>query len=50
MGRAIHTNYNARLASDTLKLAMIKNSWLAERLGGQLYDVVCKFEAASFVV
>jgi|TARA_B100001142_G_scaffold323345_1_gene373213 bifunctional damage-control phosphatase, subfamily II, fusion protein len=45
MGRAIHTNFNAIFHCDTLKLAMIKNSRLAEKLfGGKVYDCVCKFE------
>jgi type II pantothenate kinase len=45
MGRAVHTNYAAAFNCDTLKLAMIKNSRLAERLfNGRIYDCVCKFE------
>ena len=45
MGRAVHTNYAAAFRCDTLKLAMIKNSRLAERLfNGRIYDCVCKFE------
>ncbi|MBN3306777.1 PANK4 kinase, partial [Amia calva] len=44
MGRAIHTNYYATLRCESLKLAVIKNSWLAERLGGVLFSVVFKYE------
>ncbi len=47
MGRAIHTNYNARFRCDSLKLAMIKNLHLADKLfqgKGKMYDCVCKFE------
>ncbi|VDP39741.1 unnamed protein product [Schistosoma margrebowiei] len=44
MGRAIHCNLNAKFTVDTLKIAVIKNSWLARRLGGQLYGVIFKFE------
>ncbi|MEE6483814.1 hypothetical protein FKM82_013663 [Ascaphus truei] len=44
MGRAIHTNYNAILQCESLKLAVIKNSWLAERLGGKIFSVVFKYE------
>ncbi|XP_069803942.1 4'-phosphopantetheine phosphatase isoform X1 [Dendropsophus ebraccatus] len=44
MGRAIHTNYYAVLQCESLKLAVIKNSWLAERLGGKLFSVVFKYE------
>ncbi|EGD82050.1 pantothenate kinase 4 [Salpingoeca rosetta] len=40
MGRAIHTNYDASMTCDTLKLAMIKNAWLANKLGGEIYDVL----------
>ncbi|CAH8637638.1 unnamed protein product [Schistosoma intercalatum] len=47
MGRAIHCNLNAKFTVDTLKIAVIKNSWLARRLGGQLYGVIFKFEPVS---
>ncbi|MGH0189648.1 UNVERIFIED_CONTAM: hypothetical protein FKN15_037215 [Acipenser sinensis] len=47
MGRAIHTNYYAVLRCESLKLAVIKNSWLAERLGGKIYSVVFKYEQPS---
>lgn len=32
MGRALHTNLLASFTCDTLKLAVIKNRWLANRL------------------
>uniref|UniRef100_A0A673XSL4 4'-phosphopantetheine phosphatase n=1 Tax=Salmo trutta TaxID=8032 RepID=A0A673XSL4_SALTR len=44
MGRAIHTNYYAILSCESLKMAVIKNSWLADRLGGKLFSVVFKYE------
>ncbi|KAL9243146.1 hypothetical protein vseg_017070 [Gypsophila vaccaria] len=45
MGRAIHTNFNARFKCDALKLAMVKNQRLAEKLlHGNIYDCVCRFE------
>ncbi|KAH9617237.1 hypothetical protein KSS87_011115 [Heliosperma pusillum] len=45
MGRAIHTNFNARFKCDALKLAMVKNQRLAEKLlSGNIYDCVCRFE------
>ncbi|CAH8601240.1 unnamed protein product [Dicrocoelium dendriticum] len=47
MGRAVHTNLYARFRVDCLKAAVIKNAWLARRLGGDLYSVVFKFESAS---
>lgn len=47
MGRAIHTNYYAALRCESLKLAVIKNSWLAERLGGRLFSVIFKYEVPA---
>lgn len=50
MGRAIHTNYRAKFACDTLKLAMIKNQRLAEQLigpKGAMWDCVARFEPGS---
>lgn len=44
MGRAVETNYHARFACDSLKMAMLKEPVVAEPLGGGMYDVVCKFE------
>ncbi|POI32532.1 hypothetical protein CIB84_003715, partial [Bambusicola thoracicus] len=44
MGRAIHTNYYAALKCESLKLAVIKNSWLADRLGGKIFSVIFKYE------
>ena len=42
--RAIHTNYNAKFTCDSIKLAVIKNRWLAQRLGGDMYSVVFRYE------
>lgn len=47
MGRAVHTNYYAALHCESLKLAVIKNSWLAERLGGRLFSVIFKYEVPA---
>ncbi|KAM4646845.1 4'-phosphopantetheine phosphatase isoform 6-T6 [Amazona ochrocephala] len=44
MGRAIHTNYYAAFKCESLKLAVIKNSWLADRLGGKIFSVIFKYE------
>lgn len=44
MGRTLHTNLNARLSCECLKLAVVKNRWLALRLGGDMYAVICKYE------
>ncbi|KAG2399164.1 Pantothenate kinase [Vigna angularis] len=48
MGRALHTNLNARFKCDALKLAMVKNQRLAEKLvKGDIYDCICKYEPVS---
>ncbi|KAL5544195.1 hypothetical protein UlMin_007979 [Ulmus minor] len=48
MGRSLHTNFNARFKCDALKLAMVKNQRLAEKLiKGNIYDCVCRYEQAS---
>ncbi|XP_045715647.1 4'-phosphopantetheine phosphatase [Phyllostomus hastatus] len=47
MGRAVHTNYEAALRCECLKLAVIKNAWLAERLGGRLFSVIFKYEVPA---
>ncbi|KAL8140787.1 hypothetical protein V2J09_006808 [Rumex salicifolius] len=45
MGRALHTNFNAQFKCDALKLAMVKNQRLAEKLiNGNIYDCVCRYE------
>ncbi|CAL1543269.1 unnamed protein product [Lymnaea stagnalis] len=44
MGRAIHTNFDASFACDALKVAVIKNRWLANRYGGEMFSVIFKFE------
>ncbi|CAG9575931.1 unnamed protein product [Danaus chrysippus] len=49
MGRALHTNLNARLAVDSLKLAVVKNAWLAQRLGGPLFSVIFIYEEKPLV-
>ncbi|XP_076171818.1 4'-phosphopantetheine phosphatase [Ptiloglossa arizonensis] len=47
MGRTLHTNLNAKLTCECLKLAVVKNRWLALRLGGDMYAVICKYEQPS---
>ena len=46
MGRAIETNLHASFACDALKLAMLKEPAVYDRLGGSMYDCVCRFEPA----
>ncbi len=50
MGRAVHTNLYARFCVDCLKIAVIKNSWLACRLGGDLFSVIFQYEEYSNVI
>lgn len=47
MGRAVHTNLDAQFTCDSLKIAVIKNTWLADRLGGKMFSVICKYENPS---
>lgn len=47
MGRTLHTNFHAKMKCECLKLAVIKNRWLALRLGGDMYAVICKYEQPS---
>jgi len=44
MGRAIHTNLYTTFKCEALKVAVLKNKWLAQRLGGDMFSVVFKFE------
>ncbi|MEX0884920.1 MAG: ARMT1-like domain-containing protein [Phycisphaeraceae bacterium] len=44
MGRALESNFNARLSCEALKVAMIKDPGVAEALGGELYDLVLRYE------
>ncbi len=49
MGRSIHTNYYARFKCDSLKIAILKNKWLAERFGffdqiDKKFPIIFKFE------
>ncbi|KAK7864512.1 hypothetical protein R5R35_003123 [Gryllus longicercus] len=44
MGRALHTNLEAKFTCECLKLAVIKNRWLAARLGGDMYSVMCSYK------
>ncbi|MFP4223986.1 MAG: ARMT1-like domain-containing protein [Phycisphaeraceae bacterium] len=44
MGRALESNFFARFNCETIKVAMIKDRGVAESLGGELYDVVFRYE------
>jgi len=44
MGRAIHTNFHAAFSCEALKIAVLKNDWLAAKLGGSMFDVIFKYD------
>ncbi len=43
MGRGVESNLDAEFCCDAVSFAMIKDSAVAARHGGKLYDVVCRF-------
>ncbi|KAJ8913555.1 hypothetical protein NQ315_017106 [Exocentrus adspersus] len=47
MGRAVHTNLYAKFSVDCVKLAVLKNEWLAQSLGTHQFAVICGFEPAG---
>ncbi|XP_045471940.1 4'-phosphopantetheine phosphatase [Harmonia axyridis] len=47
MGRAVQTNFYATFTIDCLKLAVLKNEWLAKSLGASQFFVICDFQIAT---
>jgi len=47
MGRAIESNWRARLRCECWRLALVKDASVAKLLGAELYDGVCRFDAAG---
>jgi type II pantothenate kinase len=43
MGRAVESNLHATFSCDALNIAMLKDPMIARRIGGKLFDVVCRF-------
>jgi uncharacterized protein with ATP-grasp and redox domains len=43
MGRGVESNFDAQFNCDALNIAMLKDEWVAARVGGILFDVVCRF-------
>ena len=43
MGRGVESNLDAAFSCDGLNLAMLKDAAVARRVGGKVYDVVCRF-------
>lgn len=50
MGRAVHTNLKAKFKVDCLKLAVLKNEWLAKNLGAQQFSVIFQYDPAPEVI
>ena len=44
MGRAIESNLNEKFTCDSLNIAMVKDTGVANALGGKVYDLLCKFQ------
>jgi len=47
MGRAIESNFDARFTVDAMHLAMLKDEQVACRIGGEVFDCVCKYTPAN---
>ena len=47
MGRSVHTNYNVELTCETMKLAVLKNSWLAKKFGGDLFSIIFQYKPGN---
>ena len=43
MGRAVESNFDTPFTCDCLRLCMLKDQAVAARIGGKVFDVVCKF-------
>ena len=43
MGRGVESNLNAAFNCDAANMAMLKDEAVAARLGGKVFDVVCRF-------
>jgi type II pantothenate kinase len=47
MGRSVESNHEAKFDCDCLKIALLKDAAVAERIGGKIFDAVCRFEAVG---
>ena len=43
MGRSIESNFDATFACESLKLAMLKSAAPAQRIGAEVFDLVCRY-------
>ncbi|MBI1336944.1 MAG: DUF89 family protein [Phycisphaera sp.] len=46
MGRAVESNLDAKFSCDAIKVAMVKDAGVAEAMGGEMYDLVFRYEPA----
>jgi uncharacterized protein with ATP-grasp and redox domains len=47
MGRAVESNLDAHFTVSALHLALLKDAAVAKRVGGELFDCVCKYTPAG---
>jgi len=47
MGRGVESNLEAEFSCDVLNIAMIKDTAVADRHHGKVFDVVCQFRMKS---
>jgi type II pantothenate kinase len=47
MGRAVETNWDAEFKVDCVQLAMLKDPLVAQKLGGESLDVVCRYRPVT---
>jgi uncharacterized protein with ATP-grasp and redox domains len=43
MGRGVESNLYARFSCDALNIAMVKDQAVARHVGGEMFDLVCRF-------
>ncbi len=43
MGRAVESNFDAAFTVDSLRLAILKDEAVAQRIGGEVFDCICKY-------
>ena len=44
LGRSVESNFNVRFDCDCLKICLLKDREVAARIGGELFDCVCRFD------
>ena len=47
MGRSVESNFTTPFACDALRLCMLKDQAIARRIGGKVFDVVCRYVSAG---